>query len=136
MFEKKQRYPAFFMILLATLAIVAGCSSQRSKAVLDLVPLSLRLEDKFKESSMVVELEDRDTLGITVVDATADGLIPNQAAERAHDIASFVCENYHSMDEIDRVWVTFESHHDKSIADNTGSVTYSFEDSALVCSRH
>jgi hypothetical protein len=127
-FEKNRRYPAFCIILLVILVFLAGCSSQRSKAILDLVPLSLRLEERFMESRMVIELDDQDTLGVTVADAAA--------AEQAREIASFVCANYDSIAEIDRVWVTYELHQDRTLVDSTSSAKYTFETRELECDRN
>jgi hypothetical protein len=135
-FEKNRRYPAFCIILLVILVFLAGCSSQRSKAILDLVPLSLRLEERFKESRMVIELDDQDTLGVTVADAAAYGLTRDQAAEQAREIASFVCANYDSIAEIDQVWVTYELHQDRTLVDSTSSAMYTFETRELECDRN
>jgi hypothetical protein len=134
--NKNGRYLAYCIVQVVILTLVAGCSSERTKAVLDLVPLSLRLEERFEESSIVIELDDKDTLGVTVTDAAANGLTRDQAAEQAREIASFVCANYDSMAEIDRVRVTCEIHQDRAIVGSTSSASYTFGTSELECDRN
>ena len=124
---------ALTLVTLGFLVLLAGCSGEDIQAVQDLVPLQEQLAAEYGESSITVEIEDGNTLGVTFANSSSNGLARDRKAEQAREIASFVCENYASMDRVDEVWVAFEIHQDSSMVDTTGSVTFSFEKSELEC---
>jgi hypothetical protein len=133
---KRKLIPSAIALILATLGfpvLLAGCSGEGIQAVQDLVPLQEQLAAEYGGSSIKVEIEDGNTLGVTFVNSSSNGLARDRKAEQAREIASFVCENYASMDRVDKVWVAFEVHQDGSIADTTSSATFVFEKSELEC---
>jgi hypothetical protein len=120
-------------VTLGFLVLLAGCSGAGIQAVQDLVPLQEQLAAEYGESNIGVEIEDGNTLGVTFVSSSSNGLAGGRKAEQAREVASFVCENYASMDRVDEVWVAFEIRQDGTMADTTGSVTFTFEKSELEC---
>lgn len=133
---KRKLIPGAMALILATLGflvLLAGCSGEDIQAVQDLVPLQEQLAAEYGGSSITVEIEDGNTLGVTFVNSSSNGLARDRKAEQAREIASFVCETYASMDRVDKVWVAFQVHQDGSIADTTSSATFVFEKSELEC---
>jgi hypothetical protein len=124
---------ALTMATLGFLVLLAGCSGAGIQAVQDLVPLQEQLAAEYGESNIGVEIEDGNTLGVTFVSSSSDGLAGDRKAEQAREIASFVCENYASMDTVDEVWVAFEIRQDGTLVDTAGSVTFTFEKRELEC---
>jgi len=120
-------------VTLGFLVLLAGCSGAGIQAVQDLVPLQGQLAAEYGESNIRVEIEDGNTLGVTFVSSSSNGLAGDRKAEQAREIASFVCENYASMDRVDKVWVAFEIRQDGSMVDTTGSVAFTFEKRELEC---
>jgi len=133
MLKRVGRYPAYCGVTLVLFVFLAGCAGEGNQAILDLVPLQVQLVAEYGASNVVVELQDGNTLGVTFADDVPRGLAPDQRAERAREIAKFVCDNYRSMGRIDEVQVSFESCRNGSLADATGSVTLTFPRSELAC---
>jgi len=131
--KKNGRTWAYWTVQLVIVALLAACTGQGTKAALYLVPLDLRLQAAYGESCVSVGLQNGDTLNVAVVAASADGLARDQAADEDRSIASFVCENYPSMAEIDRVRVTLEAHQDRFLFGSTRSATYTLEHTVLEC---
>jgi hypothetical protein len=125
---------ALTLVTLGFLVLLAGCSGEGIQAVQDLIPLQEQLAAEYGGSNIKVEIEDGNTLGVTFVNSSSNGLARDRKAEQAREIASFVCENYASMGKIAQVWVAFEIHQDGSIADTTSSATFVFEKGELECS--
>ena len=133
---KRKLIPGAMALILATLGflvLLAGCSGEDIQAVQDLVPLQEQLAAEYGGSNIKVEIEDGNTLGVTFVNSSSNDLARDRKAEQAREIAWFVCENYASMDRIDKVWVAFKVHQDGSIADTTSSATFVFEKGELEC---
>lgn len=133
MLKTMGRYAVCCMVLLGVLMLVAGCASEGNQAILDLVRLQMRLVAEYGGSNMAVELEDGNTLGVTCARCPSGGLDRDLGAREAREIAEFVCENYRSMERIDRVWVAFGVGQDGFMADTAASLTYSFEKGELGC---
>ena len=133
MWKTMGRYTVCCMVLLSVLMVAAGCASEDSQAILDLVRLQMRLAAEYRGSNMVIEFQGRNTLGITCARSPSDGLDRDLGAREAREIAEFVCENYRSMEGIDRVWVAFGVRQDGFMADTDASLTYSFEKGELDC---
>jgi hypothetical protein len=125
---------ALTLVTLGFLVLLARCSGEGIQAVQDLIPLQEQLAAEYGGSNSKVEIEDGNTLGVTFVSSPSNGLARDRKAEQAREIASFVCENYTSMDRIDKVWVAFEIHQAGSIVDTTSSATFVFKKSELECS--
>jgi hypothetical protein len=120
-------------VTLGFLVLLAGCSGAGIQAVQDLVLLQEQLAAEYGESNIRVEIEDGNTLGVTFVSSSSNGFAGDRKAEQAREVASFVCENYASMDTVDEVWVAFEIRQDGTLVDATSSVTFTFEKSELEC---
>jgi hypothetical protein len=127
------RYCACCMVALVFLVLLAGCSGEGIQAVGGLIPLQRQLVAQFEASDISVELQGGSTLGVTLVNSLSNDLAWDEKAEQAREIASFACENYASMDRIDRVRVAFAIHQDGTMVDATGSATFTFEKSELAC---
>ena len=124
---------ALTLVTLGFLVLLTGCSGKGIQAVQDLIPLQEQLAAEYGGSNIKVEIEDGNTLGVTFANSSSNGLARDRKAEQAREIAWFVCENYASMDRVDKVWVAFKVHQDGSIADTTSSATFVFEKSELEC---
>lgn len=120
-------------VALGFLVLLAGCSGAGLQAVQDLVPLQEQLAAEYGESNIRVEIEDGNTLGVKFVSSPSNGLAGDRKAERAREVAPFVCENYASLGTVDEVWVAFEIRKDGTMVDATTSVTFTFEKSELEC---
>jgi hypothetical protein len=69
---KRKLIPSAIALILATLGflvLLAGCSGEGIQAVQDLVPLQEQLAAEYGGSSITVEIEDGNTLGVTFVNS-------------------------------------------------------------------
>lgn len=123
------------MVALVLVALLAGCSSEDIKAIGDLVPLQRQLAAEYGASEIAfdVAIKDDNTLGVTFVSPSFNGLTEEQQVDLAREIASFVCKNYGSMDGIDTVWIAFKVDQEVVLADASASVSFAFDRSELAC---
>jgi hypothetical protein len=133
MLRKHRRYFSCCMVALSSLVLLAGCSREDIRAVRDLIALHEQLSAEYGESNARVEIQQGNTLGITFVNSSFNDLTWDHKTLQAQEIASFVCENYASMDRIDKVLVTLETYRDSFMVDATSSVTFAFEKNELEC---
>jgi hypothetical protein len=133
MLNRNGKYVVRCTMGLLLAVFLAGCGGEGSQAILDLVPLQVQLVAEYGASNIVVELQDGNTLGITVAGDASRSLARDQRAEQAQKIAEFVCDNYRSIDRIVQVRVSFEIGQNGSVVEPTGSVTFTFPKSELAC---
>jgi hypothetical protein len=112
---------------------LAGCAGEDSQAILDLVPLEMQMVAEYGGTNFVVELQDGSTLGITLAGDTARSITSDRGAEKAREIAGFVCQHYGSMDRIDTVEVTLAIRQEDSVVDTAASLAYAFARTELPC---
>jgi hypothetical protein len=87
---------------------------------------------EYGASNIIVELQDGDTLGVTLVYSSADNLDRQEMAENAREIAEFVCQRYGSMHRMDQVQVAFDIQKG-FVTYTTASATFSFGRGELDC---
>jgi hypothetical protein len=133
MLKTNSRYVVRCTMGLLLAVFLAGCGGEGSQAILDLVPLEMKLVAEYGASNIVAGLQEESTLGVTVVDDASRSLTRDQRAEQAREIAEFVCDNYRSIDRIAQVRVSFEIGQNSSVVDTTDSVTFAFARSELAC---
>ena len=130
---KIRRYAARCATILVLLLFLPGCDGGDSRAILDLVPLQAQLATEYGGSDIVVELQNGNTLGVTVAGSLSDRLDRDRGVEHARKVAASVCQHYASMDRIDQVWVAFQGHQDGFPAIVTASTVFTFEKGDLGC---
>lgn len=133
MSKKARRYVSCCAMILGLLAFLPGCAGRDSQAILDLVPLQVQLATRYGGSKIVVELEDGNTLGVTVAGSLSDDTDRDLGLERAREIARSVCQHYGSMDSVDLVWVALQTRQEGSLVDDTASAVFRFERGELGC---
>ena len=127
------RHSARCVVIFGLILFLAGCGGEGGQALLDLVPLEMDLVAEYGVAGIVVGLQDGTTLSVTMVHDASGSSSSDQRAERAREIAQFVCEHYRSMDRIDMVEVAFEIRRDGFLSDESRSVTFAFEVAGLAC---
>ena len=130
---KSRRYAVCCATILVLLVLLPGCDGGDSRAILDLVPLQVQLATQYGGSDIAVELQNGNTLGVTVSGSLADDLDRDRRVAQAREIAGTVCQHYASMDKIDQVWVTFQDHRHGFLTVTIASAALTFETGELGC---
>ena len=133
MSKRSGQYASYCAMVLVLLVLLPGCAGGDSQAILDLVPLQVQLATRYGGSKIVVELQNGNTLGVTVAGSLSDRLDRDRGVEHARKVAASVCQHYASMDRIDQVWVAFQGHQDGFPAIVTASTVFTFEKGDLGC---
>jgi hypothetical protein len=130
---KCKRYASYCATILVLLVLLSGCAAANSRTILAQVPLQSQLATQYGGSNIVVDLQNGNTLGVTVSGSLSEDLDQDRAKEQARQIATSVCQYYAAIDRIDRVWVAFERRRDGLPAAAAVSVTFTFEKGTLEC---
>jgi len=134
MLNRNRGYVALCAMGLAIVLFLTGCAGASSQAILDLVPLQMQLASEYGGSNVVIGLQGDSTLSVTVAEDASGSPESDLGAEKAREIAEFVCKHYGSIGRIDTVDVAFEIRREGSMVDATGRVAYAFVPAELACS--
>ena len=132
------RNPRFFTLVIVSLAFalsLVGCSAEGGRAALDLLPLQRALVAEYEGARVQVHLQDGHRLGITLSAAASKDLAYETGPDGAQGIAEFVCRNYASMGQIDRLRVAFGVRGDGLLARPRTTVAYAWDRDELPCQR-
>ena len=134
MLKRNRGHVALCAMGLALIVFLIGCAGESNQAILDLVPLQMQLASEYGGSNVVIGLQGDSTLSVTVVEDAFGSPESDLGAEKAREIAEFVCKHYGSIGRIDTVDVAFEIRREGSMVDATGRVAYAFVPAELACS--
>ena len=134
MLKRNRGHVALCAMGLALIVFLIGCAGESNQAILDLVPLQMQLASEYGGSNVVIGLQGDSTLSVTVVEDAFGSPESDLGAEKAREIAEFVCKHYGSIGRIDTVDIAFEIRREGSMVDATGRVAYAFVPAELACS--
>jgi len=134
MLKRNRGYVALCAMGLMVAVFLTGCAGEGSQAILDLAPLQMQLLGEYGGSNVVIGLQDDSTLSVTIAEDASGSPESDLGAEKAREIAEFVCKHYGSIGRIDTVDVAFEIRREGSMVDATGRVAYAFVPAELACS--